>query len=204
MEHIEVGGNIDSLFLDFENAFDKVDHGLLCHRIKEKNINDFTGRWIADFLKNRHQYVLANGKLSTKEPITSGVPQGSVLGPILFLLIIDSIGDLDKRLTIGCFADDTKMFYSINSLEDASFFQDCIEKLNQWQIENNMTFNKGNSSYSTMVRTLTSDRSTTISHLISLPLSLHQLLLKILAYMSTMYATIQIMSTMCIKKPNSG
>ena len=74
LEVVEQGGNIDSLFLDFEKAFDKVDHGLLCHRIKEKYINDITGRWIADFLKERHQYVLANGKLSRETKFISSVP----------------------------------------------------------------------------------------------------------------------------------
>ena len=76
----------------------------------EKGISKFTRRWIANFLSNRKQYVMANGKLSKVAPITNGVPQGSVLGPILFLLIIDSIGDIDSNLTIACFADNTKLF----------------------------------------------------------------------------------------------
>ena len=84
---------------------------------------------------------MANGQLSKDEKIVSGVPQGSVLGPVLFLLIIDSIGDLDANLTISCFADDSKLFYSINNLEDAEYFQSCLEKLNMWQKDNNMSFN---------------------------------------------------------------
>ena len=78
--------------------------------MKEKGITNHTGSWISNFLANRYQYVLANGKLSGKEHIKSGVPQGSVLGPILFLLIIDSISEIDKNITIGCFADDKKIF----------------------------------------------------------------------------------------------
>ena len=63
------------------------------------------------------------------------------LGPVLFLLIIDSIGDIDPNLTISCFADDSKLFYTINCLEDAEYFQTCLDKLNLWQHENNMSFN---------------------------------------------------------------
>ena len=143
LECVEDGGNIDSLFLDFEKAFDKVDHGLLCHRLREKGIMYNTGTWIHNFLSNRFQYVLANGKLSDKQPITSGVPQGSVLGPILFLLIIDTIGEIDENITIACFADDSKLFYQINNIDDAAYFQECIEKLDTWQKMNNMSFNAG-------------------------------------------------------------
>ena len=134
---------MDLLFLDFEKAFDKVDHGILCHRLKEKGISNNTGKWIYDFLKDRFQIVVANGKMSRREPITSGVPQGSVLGPILFLLLIDSIGDIDQNITMACFADDSKLFHSINSIEDAEYFQYCIEKLDNWQKVNNMSFNNG-------------------------------------------------------------
>ena len=57
LEQVENGGNIDSLFLDFEKAFDKVDHGLLCHRLREKGIVGNTGSWIGSFLVNRHKFV---------------------------------------------------------------------------------------------------------------------------------------------------
>ena len=141
LEITENGGNVDSLFLDFEKAFDKVDHGLLCHRLLENGIIGNTGSWIASFLSERFQCVLANGKLSRWEAIKSGVPQGSVLGPVLFLLIIDSIGEIDPNVTIACFADDSKLFYNIDCLEDAEYFQNCLDKLNIWQRENNMSFN---------------------------------------------------------------
>ena len=109
VQSVEAGFNVDSVYLDFEKAFDKVDHGLLCHRLKEKRIWGKTGIWLADFLKNRVQKVIANGEVSSYEKIISGVPQGSVLGPLLFLLVINSIGDLDINLFMSCFADDTKI-----------------------------------------------------------------------------------------------
>ena len=138
VQSVEAGINVDSLYLNFEKAFDKVDHGLLCHRLKEKRIWGKTGIWVADFLKTRTQKVMANGEISKSENIVSGVPQGSVLGPLLFLLVIDSIGELDIKLFMSCFADYTKILYPIKSTEDAEYFQECLLKLNQWQIDNNM------------------------------------------------------------------
>ena len=71
----------------------------------------------------------------------SGVPQGTVLGPVLFLLIIDSLGDLNLEASIMSFADDSKITMPINNIEDALKLQKCLKKLDNWQLDNNMCFN---------------------------------------------------------------
>merc|ERR1712240_905896 len=88
-ENVEAESNNDVLFLDFAKAFDKVDLNLLCHHLKERRIWGKMGIWLQNFLHERTQWVVANGTISSPSKILSGVPQGTVLGPVLFLLIID-------------------------------------------------------------------------------------------------------------------
>ena len=143
LKHIEDGSNCDIIYLDFAKAFDKVDFGLLCHRLRERRIWGQLGTWIHSFLSDRWQKVVANGEVSEASKLISGVPQGSVLGPLLFLLIIDSLGDLGLDAIITSFADDSKLSYRIDSIEDALYLQECLDKLQHWQLDNNMEFNVG-------------------------------------------------------------
>ena len=81
---LEEGSNVDVLYLDFSKAFDKVDHGILLHKAKDLGIIGKLGIWLHGFLTDRTQMVAANGTLSCVSKVISGVPQGSVLGPLLF------------------------------------------------------------------------------------------------------------------------
>ena len=138
---LENGKGVDVVYLDFAKAFDKVDHGITLRKLKLLGIKGQLGRWICSFLTNRVQSVLVEGKKSKPKPVTSGVPQGSVLGPLLFLVLI---GDIDKTVAssfLSSFADDTRVGKGIASEEDIHNLQADLEAIYKWSVDNNMTFN---------------------------------------------------------------
>ena len=105
-KHLEEGPQTDILVMDFAKAFDKVNHSLLIHKLRYYGIDGKTTRWIQNWLEDRQQTVVLDGVSSEAVNVDSGVPQGSVLGPGLFLFYIN---DLQSRLTskVRLFADDT-------------------------------------------------------------------------------------------------
>ena len=90
---LEEGKNVDTIYLDFSKAFDKVDHRILMQKLKAIGIGGKVGRWIYSFLTGREQIVIVNGVHSKPGPVLSGVPQGSVLGSLLFLIMMTDINE---------------------------------------------------------------------------------------------------------------
>ena len=109
--------------------------------LKEKGITGKLANWLLNWLSPRTQQVLVNGSMSRSSPVTSGVPQGSVLGPLLFLIMIDSIVSCEISGWISIFADDTRCGRSIRNMEDAFLLQEDLELLYNWKTESNMEFN---------------------------------------------------------------
>ena len=131
---------VDAVFLDFRKAFDCVPHKRLLMKIEKLGISGNLLKWIKDFLTDRQQRVLINGISSEWTEVSSGVPQGSVLGPLLFILYVN---DLPSEVSSFCklFADDAKLYKDLENLEDFEMIQNDIDKLCQWTIKWLMFFN---------------------------------------------------------------
>ena len=137
---LDNGGQADIVFLDFSKAFDSVSHPLLLHKLKQYGINGPLLNWLSSYLSNRKQRVVVNGEASGWLPVTSGVPQGSILGPLLFLLFINDMPSV-VNAPIALFADDAKLFKEIRSREDSLSLQQDIDKLLDWGKRWGMVFN---------------------------------------------------------------
>ena len=104
----------DAILLDFQKAFDKVPHHRLLYKLKYYGISPQALNWVHSFLTNRTQQVLLEGNMSSSINVTSGVPQGSVLGPLLFLIYINDLPDyIQNNSTVKLFADDTIIYHPI-------------------------------------------------------------------------------------------
>ena len=142
LEIVGRGSNVDVVYLDFSKAFDKVDHKLLLFKIHQKGIQGKIYTWIANFLRNRTQSVIVDGVTSESAEVKSGVPQGTVLGPILFLLFINDIADAMEYTSMQMFADDCKLVKEIQSNEDHEKLQKDLHSAIIWALLNNMEINK--------------------------------------------------------------
>ena len=109
--------------------------------MRDKGIHGNTGIWLHNFLQERTQEILVNNTLSKPSNVTSGVPQGTVLGPLLFLILIDSLGDTEIDALITAFADDSKVTMPIDNEEEALKLQKSLESIYEWEKANNMKFN---------------------------------------------------------------
>ena len=139
-DNLEASKQTDMIVMDFSKAFDKVDHSLLTYKLVKLGVNKNVVMWIKSFLKNRTQSVVVEGHQSEVLPVLSGVPQGSVLGPSLFLCYINDLPDSLKS-RVRLFADDTVVYLTINSIHDSETLQQDLCKLEQWEKTWSMEFN---------------------------------------------------------------
>ena len=136
---LDNGFSIDSIYLDFMKAFDTVPHKRLIYKLRMNGINPSILRWIEGFLTGRQQQVCVNGSMSKWADVTSGIPQGSVLGPILFVIYINDLPNKIKS-DIYMFADDTKVFRTIKTNNDQCIIQDDLDELTAWSTKCLLTF----------------------------------------------------------------
>ena len=139
---LDRGGQVDILYLDFSKAFDSVSHSLLLYKLEQfYGFTDLFIQLFESYLRQRMQCVLIDGENSSWNDVTSGVPQGSILGPYLFLLFINDMPDVVTASTTALFADDCKIFKEIESHDDCLALQNDLNSLHQWSTEWKMSFN---------------------------------------------------------------
>lgn len=141
LNSMESNSQIDTVYTDFSKAFDRVQHSILFGKLEQIGFSGNALNWIKSYLTNRKQRVKFVGLLSDEINVTSGVSQGSHLGPLLFNIFIS-----DLSLTLGginhlFYADDLKIFHIINNASDAAFLQNKIDELHTWCISNCLDLN---------------------------------------------------------------
>lgn len=126
-------GQVDAVCLDLSKAFDLVPHAQLLSKLNLLGVNKELIDWIKSYLTNRSQYVEIKGAKSGILKVTSGVPQGSVLGPVLFLCYINDIAEgIDSSLTVRLFADDCLIYSKISNQNDQATLNSALEKIHEW------------------------------------------------------------------------
>ena len=143
----------DVIYLDFAKAFDSVDHQILLHKLASYGVSGHLYEWFADYLSGRRQRVVVDGATSNWVPVTSGVPQGSLLGPVLFVIFINDLPDILPDETLAAlYADDTKLYKSITSVGDCESLQQALTDLDCWSRDNNLDFNESKCKVLTITR----------------------------------------------------
>ena len=137
---LDEGNPVDVIYLDFAKAFDKVPYRRLFSKLRSHGIGGNVAKWIEIWLTNRKQKVGLNKNYSDWSDVVSGVPQGSVLGPLLFLIYIN---DLDDGIIskLGKFADDTKVARGVSKDSEVDILREDLGKIYQWSVDWQMLFN---------------------------------------------------------------
>ena len=143
------GGVVDTIYLDFAKAFDAVPHRRLMGKLQSYGITGNILKWIEQFLTGRTEVVLVNGTHSVSADVLSGIPQGTVLGPLFFIIYINDI-----LTNIGSdgylFSDDTKIFRKFSTLNDSLALQKDIHSLENWTKVWLLGFNQGKCPFLTL------------------------------------------------------
>ena len=137
---LDDGDPVDVLYMDFQKAFDKVPHERLISKVKAVGIEGKVLNWIREWLRERKQRVVLDGENSEWKEVKSGVPQGSVLGPVLFLIYINDIDENIANMILK-FADDIKLIGKVKTLQDIESMKRDVKILVEWSEKWLMPYN---------------------------------------------------------------
>ena len=140
--HLINNSDVDTIYINFAKAFDKVDHKILINKLKVYGLSEKYINWIYSFLSDRRQFVFINGARSYEANVESGVPQGSVLSTLLFIVFINDLSEHVNHSQMFTFADDTKIVRPINGVQDTILLQEDLYSIIKWSNNNNMVLNR--------------------------------------------------------------
>ena len=136
---------VDSIYLDIRKALDSVSHGKVLAKLWFSGLTGSLWHFFKCYLTDRKQRVIVDGEVSRWLPVTFGVSQGSILGPLLFIIYINDLPSILQSSTPYLFANDTKYCSGVLSLNDAVFLQADLDNLSEWCQENDLSFNTSKS-----------------------------------------------------------
>ena len=141
LDSVASGKQVDAIYLDLSKVFDKVPHHHLLSKLCDFGIRGTLLSWFQSYLSDRQQGVVLEGVYSERLPVTSGVPQGSILGPLLFLVYSNDIHSYIQKSKLALFADDSKLFLPLVQPNSSSVLQNDLDNLINWTTDNQMELN---------------------------------------------------------------
>ena len=151
---LEDGNEVCAIFLDYKKAFDIIPHRPLLDKLMYLGFNEYILRWVTSYLTCRSQRVVVNGESSSQVPVVSGVPQGSVLGPLLFIIYINDLAECNfcSGSKLVMYADDVLLYRNILRAEDYVSLQADLNTVDEWSSSNYLQFNLSKCKYMVMSR----------------------------------------------------
>ena len=130
----------DILYLDFSKAFDVISHSKFIHKLKYFNFCNPAVSWLAAFLLDRTQAAKFNQSISSSARVTSGAPEGSVIGPLIFVLYVNDLSSICTPCSVKLYADNIKLYFIVKMPPDRAVLQSCLDRAHYWALKLDLRF----------------------------------------------------------------